>query len=76
MHTGVSRVDRGLPPVSRGPWCLGSGFAPASRHGMTSLFAYSAATGCGAFTGSGWTSVSSHGPGKRPRPTLSREKMW
>ena len=27
-------------------------------------------------SGSGCTSSSSHGPGKRPRPTLSREKMW
>jgi hypothetical protein len=38
---------------------------------------YSAATGCGCVTGGPSARISaSHGPGKRPRLTLSREKMW
>jgi len=38
---------------------------------------YSAAAGCARGTGGPSARISaSHGPGKRPRPTLSREKMW
>ncbi len=58
------------------PVFMGSGLGPAGRPGMTlNVPRYPAATGCA--TGAPSARISaSHGPGKRPRPVLSRVKMW